>query len=196
MEQLKKCNDILKSIIVLCESIDSILINSNDIISNDFKNISNKIKLSIQQSILNMNRDELLENITKSLFTNTNLCKKLFPKINDFSEKNIRFHVNIMLENIINNNDISFDKYINADYYKYELNKKENKNKSENINSIDKNLKCNICGNISNDNLSFQKHNWIFHPNNDFEKYWSNLYNSGSLFSRGYSMAYQDDPYY
>ena len=53
---------------------------------------------------------------------------------------------------------------------------------------------CKYCNYNTNDSHSLEKHNWINHPSNEYERMWSNLYKSGKL--SNYSLAYQDDPYY
>lgn len=55
---------------------------------------------------------------------------------------------------------------------------------------------CKECKINFNDKLSQDKHNWLKHPSNFYEKSWSDLYKSGQLFSGKYSIGYQDDPYY
>ncbi len=42
--------------------------------------------------------------------------------------------------------------------------------------------------------MSFNKHNWLNHSLNSYEKRWSELNKSGKL--SNYNMGYQDDPYY
>ena len=56
--------------------------------------------------------------------------------------------------------------------------------------------KCVKCNLTFNDTMAYNKHQWKEHPANDIEKYWSDLYKSGALFSGKYTMAYMDDPYY
>jgi len=55
--------------------------------------------------------------------------------------------------------------------------------------------KCDTCNYLVNDAMSLQKHRWLKHPSNEYEKKWSDLYYSGELFSGKYTMSYQDDPY-
>jgi hypothetical protein len=53
---------------------------------------------------------------------------------------------------------------------------------------------CKQCNFKTSDTMSFNKHNWLYHPSNSYEKTWSELNKSGKLSS--YNMGYQDDPYY
>jgi len=55
---------------------------------------------------------------------------------------------------------------------------------------------CDECKNISYDIMASNKHKWLEHPSNEYEKIWSNLYKSGKLCTDKYTMGYQDDPYY
>lgn len=49
--------------------------------------------------------------------------------------------------------------------------------------------------NISfNDKLTFDKHKWLYHPKDEYQKYWSKLKLSGKLESM--TLGYQDNPYY
>ncbi len=55
---------------------------------------------------------------------------------------------------------------------------------------------CTVCKSISTDIMAHNHHTWLYHPSNEYEKVWSDLYKSGKLFTSKYTMAYQDDPYY
>jgi hypothetical protein len=61
---------------------------------------------------------------------------------------------------------------------------------------MDRTYFCKDCMEKFNDKLSQDKHNWLKHPSNPYEKSWSDLYKSGKLFTERYSMAYQDDPFH
>lgn len=54
---------------------------------------------------------------------------------------------------------------------------------------------CERCGKITqfHDKLALEKHQWEFHPKDDFQKLWSDICNKKM---DTMSLGYQDDPYY
>ena len=59
---------------------------------------------------------------------------------------------------------------------------------------MDKIFKCNECNYVFSCSKRLEKHNWEFHPKNDYEKTWSEMKKNGTLYK--YSLGFQDDPYY
>lgn len=57
------------------------------------------------------------------------------------------------------------------------------------------NFKCCKClQGIFHTDKELDRHNWIKHPNDEYQIEWSKHYHNGSL--GNFSMGYQDDPYY
>ena len=120
MESLQHAFVTLNSIKSMCDTAQYILKGNNtDIVKNDFNFIFEQIKDVTLKSMFNMERDQLLERLTKFYVQNESDRKEIFPNMTDFSERNVRTNVNVMIENIMYGSNLDVDKFIPKEAYIY-----------------------------------------------------------------------------